>query len=96
MEMVKLRLEAVAELPGRAWAWLFTAEDGRIFGWRTPLGDVALLRETFDAFGEDADTDTGDLIGRPVLAVVSDCGHSIRWLRPEADRSQTYEEEWSW
>lgn len=59
---------------GPYWAWKYKvsqdspAGKGRVFTNRTSLSDAAYwkLKETFDAFGVSADTDTDDLIGHAV------------------------------
>jgi hypothetical protein len=65
---------------GPYWSWEFdvvqsttdSAPSGRLWN-NTSLSEAARfkLKETFDAFGVPADTDTDDLVGQCVKAVVS-------------------------
>jgi hypothetical protein len=69
---------AVKEGPnGPYWSWVFEIPQGEEFAGRrfwnnTSLGDNALwkLNETFAAFGVPTSTNTEDLIGRRVKAVI--------------------------
>jgi hypothetical protein len=59
---------------GPYWSWEFDVVGSNRKLWNnTSLSEAARfkLKETFDAFGVDADTDTDDLIGEVVRAVVS-------------------------
>ena len=61
---------------GPYWSWEFDVVEpgssGKLWN-NTSLSEKAYfkLKETFEAFGEDTDTDTDDLIGEIVKAVVS-------------------------
>jgi hypothetical protein len=62
---------------GPYWSWEFEVRDeeylGRKLWTNTSLSEKAAwkLKEAFDAFGADLDTDTDELIGRLCVAVVS-------------------------
>lgn len=77
---VRLReVDSTREGPsGPYWSWEFeVVEEGEFSKRRlwtnTSLSDQALwkLKETFDAFGVPTDTDTDELLGKIVLAVVT-------------------------
>lgn len=77
---VKLRdVDTTKEGPaGPYWSWEFevvdsVGNDGRRLWNNTSLSEKAAfkMKETFDAFGTTLDTDTDDLIGKVVKAVVS-------------------------
>jgi Protein of unknown function (DUF669) len=69
-------VEAAEGPKGPYWKWTFKLTDdgyvGRKLFHRTSLNESAMwkLKETFEAFGVSADTDTDDLIGQPVKLMV--------------------------
>jgi hypothetical protein len=96
--------EEVTMEPGGAngpyWKWTFKIAEGQEYAGRklfmnTSLSEKALwkLKETFEAFGVSTDTDTDDLIGKPVKLYVvqrpieqgkrkGEIGNEIRNLLP--------------
>lgn len=80
---VVLRLDSVHDT-GSAWRWKMTdTETGATYDWVTPVvGDLEKLRQTFSAFRSPADTDTDDLVGKRIVAIVDDEG--ICWLTSDS------------
>lgn len=90
---------------GLYWKWTFKISDGDYKGRKmftnTSLSEKALwkLKEVFEAFGVPSDTDTDDLIGKPVKLMVvqriiekgtrkGDMGNEVRQVLPVSDAAR--------